>query len=142
VVEVIPMKAPTYAVLMTFLAVAVAQAQQVQSESPTNSPQATAPIMSIDNVALGGSARVSKLIGSKVYQGDMTVGQIEDILVDLNHSKLTAVVLSVGGFLGVGEKLVAVSVDQIKVGTEAKFTTDLTKEQMTNAPAFDFGKLK
>ena len=136
------MKIPTCAVLMTFLAINAAQAQPVQSESSTNSPQATAPIMSIDNVALGGSARASKLIGSNVYQGDMTVGQIEDILVDLNHSKLTAVILSVGGFLGVGEKLVAVSVDQIKVGTEAKFTTDLTKEQMTNAPAFDFGKLK
>jgi hypothetical protein len=136
------MKIPTCAVLMTFLAINAAQAQQVQSESSTNSPQATAPIMSIDNVALGGSARASKLIGSNVYQGDMTVGQIEDILVDLNHSKLTAVILSVGGFLGVGEKLVAVSVDQIKVGTEAKFTTDLTKEQMTNAPAFDFGRLK
>jgi hypothetical protein len=75
-------------------------------------------------------------------QGDTTVGQIEDVLVDLDHSSLVAVVLSVGGFLGVGEKLVAVPVNQIKVGTEAKFTTDLTKEQVANAPAFDFGKLK
>jgi hypothetical protein len=46
----------------------------------------------------------------------------------------------VGGFLGLGDKLVAVPVSQIKVGSEAKFTTDLTKEQLTSAPAFVFGK--
>jgi hypothetical protein len=33
-------------------------------------------------------------------------------------------------------------VNQIKVGREAKFTPDLTKEQLANAPTFDFGKLK
>ena len=51
-------------------------------------------------------------------------------------------VLSVGGFLGLGEKLVAIPVDQIKVSSEAKFTTELTKEQLAAAPGFDFGKLK
>lgn len=64
------------------------------------------------------------------------------MLVDLEQSNLIAVILSVGGFLGVGNKLVAVPVNQIKVGAEAKFTTDLTKEQISNAPAFDFGALQ
>jgi hypothetical protein len=50
--------------------------------------------------------------------------------------------LSVGGFLGVGEKLVAVPVTQIKVGAEAKSTTNLPKEQMSAAPAFDYSTLK
>jgi sporulation protein YlmC with PRC-barrel domain len=94
----------------------------------------------IDNAALARSARASKLIGSTVYQGDITVGQIEDVLVDLDHSTLVAVVLSVGGFLGIGEKRVAVPVSQIKVGSEARFTTDLTKEQITRAPPLDFNK--
>jgi hypothetical protein len=52
------------------------------------------------------------------------------------------VILSVGGFLGMGDKLVAVPVNQIKVGSEAKFTTDLTKEQLATAPAFDFARLR
>ena len=86
------------------------------------------------------SARASKLIGSKVYQGDTSIGQIEDVLVDLDRAAVPAVILSVGGFLGVGDKLVAVPVNQIKVGNEAKFVTDITKEQLTNAPAFVFGK--
>ena len=133
------MRNPHCAILAMLLSITVAHAQQATS---TGTPPTAAPIAGLDHAALAASARASKLIGSKVYQGDTTVGQIEDVLVDLDHSTLVAVVLSVGGFLGVGDKLMAVPVNQIKVGTEAKFTTDLTKEQIANAPAFDFGKLK
>lgn len=97
------------------------------------------PIEGIDHAALAGSARASKLIGSYVYKGDTSIGQIEDILVDFDHGSTTAVILSLGGFLGIGEKLVAVPVNQIKAGSEARFMTDLTVEQLAGAPAFDFG---
>jgi sporulation protein YlmC with PRC-barrel domain len=134
------MRTTAFAVFAMFLAV-TAQAQQTQSDSSTKA-QATTPIEGIDDAALAGSARASKLIGSTVYTGDTSIGQIEDVLVDLDHATVAAVILSVGGFLGLGDKLVAVPVNQIKVGREAKFTTDLTKEQLASAPAFDFGKLK
>lgn len=136
------MRTHTCALTVTLLAITVGHAQQPRSESPPPSPQSAAPIVGLDHAVLEGSARASKLIGSRVYQGDTVIGQIEDVLVDLNQSKLIAVILSVGGFLGVGDKLVAVPVNQIKVGTEAKFTTDLTKEQLAAAPAFDFSKLR
>ena len=112
-----------------------ASAQQTQSGAA-----ATIPISGVDGAALTHSARATKLIGSKVYKGDTSIGQIEDVLVDLDRAAVPAVILSVGGFLGVGDKLVAVPVNQIKVGNEAKFVTDITKEQLTNAPAFVFGK--
>jgi sporulation protein YlmC with PRC-barrel domain len=135
------MKVGMSSVLAVFLAVSAADAQEARSDSSTNG-QATTPIAGIDDAALAGSARASKLIGSKAYKGDTSIGQIEDVLVDLDHANVTAVILSVGGFLGIGDKLVAVPVSQLKVGREAKFTTGLTKEQLANAPAFDFGKLK
>src|ERR1700730_11099925 len=129
------MRATTFAVFAMFLALATAHAQQAQSDT-----KATTPIAGIDEAALARSARASKLIGSKVYKGDTSIGQIEDVLVDLDHATIAALILSVGGFLGIGDKLVAVPVSQIKVGSEAKFTTDLTRDQLTNAPAFVFGK--
>lgn len=135
------MKTGTFAVFAMFLAVTTTQAQQTQSNGPPK-VQATTPVAGLDVGALAGSARASKLVGSKVYQGDTSIGHIEDVLVDLDHATLTAVILSVGGFLGIGDKLVAVPVSQIKVGSEARFTTDLTKDQLARAPAFDFGKLK
>src|ERR1700750_3191734 len=98
------MKTTTFAIFMTFLAVTPAQAQQAQNDSSTKT-QAMAPISGIDNVALARSARASKLIGSKVYEGDTSIGQIEDVLVDLDRATVMAVILSVGGLLGLGGKL-------------------------------------
>ena len=135
------MRTRTVAALMVFLSVASAYAQQSQTEN-SGKAQSTTPIPGIDDAAFAGSARASKLIGSKVYAGDAPIGQIEDVLVTLDHATVTAVILSVGGFLGVGDKLVAVPSKQIRVGPEATFITDLTKEQLTNAPAFDFSKLR
>jgi hypothetical protein len=63
-------------------------------------------------------------------------------LVTLDHATVTAVILAVGGFLGIGDRLVAVPVNQIRDGPEARFITDLTKEQLANAPVFDFAKLR
>jgi sporulation protein YlmC with PRC-barrel domain len=126
------------AVFAMFLVIAAAYGQ---SDTSTKA-QAPTPITGIDTTALAGSARASKLIGSKVYKGDTSIGQIEDVLVALDQGTVTAVILSVGGFLGIGDKLVAVPVKQIRVGPEAKFITDLTKEQLANAPAFDFGKVE
>ena len=100
------------------------------------------PVAGIDDAAMAKSARASKLIGNKVYKGDTSIGEIEDVLIELDNATVPAAILSVGGFWGVGNKLVAVPVNQIKVDTEARFTTDLTKEQLTNAPAFDYGNLK
>jgi sporulation protein YlmC with PRC-barrel domain len=98
----------------------------------------TTPIAGTDHAALAGSGRASKLIGSKVYKGDTSVGRIEDVLVDLSEARLTAFILSLGGFLGIGEKLVAVPANQIMSGSEGRFMTDLTESQLADAPAFDF----
>jgi sporulation protein YlmC with PRC-barrel domain len=125
------------AVLVMVFAVTPACAQTAGIPSPNSNP-----IAGIDDAALARSARASKLIGNKVYKGDTSIGTIEDVMVDLDHATTAAIILSVGGFLGMGDKLVAVPVTQIKAGPEAKFTTDLTKEQLAKAPAFDFAKLK
>ena len=135
------MKATTSAIFALALVITAAHAQTSQRDS-SGTPQETTPISGIDEAAYAGSARASKLIGSKVYKGDTSIGSIEDVLVNLDDARVSAVILSVGGFLGMGDKLVAIPVSQLKVGSEAKFATDLTKEQLAQAPAFDFGKLK
>jgi sporulation protein YlmC with PRC-barrel domain len=127
----------TLAAVAIFLALPAAHAQQQGTATA-----AVTPLAGIDDAALARSARASKLIGDKVYKGDTSIGTIEDVLVDLDHATTPAVIISVGGFLGMGDKLVAVPVSQIKVGSEARFTTDLTKDQLAKAPAFDFAKLK
>jgi hypothetical protein len=136
------------ALLLAIPLVATAAAAQQTQQTPQPQPsdaakaQASVPIAGLDEAALASSARASKLIGSNVHEGDATVGQIEDILLSKDYARVTAFILSVGGFLGVGSKLVAVPTTQVKLDSEGKFTTDLTKDQLSAAPAFDFAKTK
>jgi hypothetical protein len=135
------MRNTSVALFAILLVVGAAHAQQAKGVAPTTA-QATTPIAGMDDAVLARSARAGKLIGSEVFSGDTSIGQIEDVLVDLDHASVAAVILSVGGFIGLGEKLIAVPVSQIKIGKEARFTTDLTKDQLAAAPAFEFGKVK
>ena len=69
---------------------------------------------------------------------DEKVGTIADLVMDQDQ-KLVGVVLSVGGFLGIGDKWVAVAVDQIDFpGDEqpARLLVAVTEEQLKNAPDF------
>jgi sporulation protein YlmC with PRC-barrel domain len=86
------MRTTTFTVFAMFLALTTVHAQQTQSDSSTKA-QVTAPIAGIDNAVLARSARASKLIGSTVYTGDTSIGQIEDVLVDLDHATVAQATL-------------------------------------------------
>src|SRR5580693_1950865 len=61
--------------------------------------------------------RVSKVVGATVYNDqNQSIGSVDDVLMnDSNHTAGSAV-LSVGGFLGMGSKLVSVPFDHLKIG--------------------------
>ncbi len=66
-----------------------------------------------------GSVSVENLIGSSVRSqiDDEDIGTIEDILIDSDGNPL-AVIVSVGGFLGIGDKDVALSWDNVQLSFE------------------------
>jgi sporulation protein YlmC with PRC-barrel domain len=69
---------------------------------------------------------------------DEKVGTVADLVMDQDQ-KLVGAVLSVGGFLGIGEKWVAVPVDQIDFPSEdqpARLRIAVTEQQLKNAPDF------
>jgi hypothetical protein len=69
---------------------------------------------------------------------DEQVGTIADLVMD-QEQKLVGVVLSVGGFLGLGEKWVAIPVEQIQFPTgdqPARLLVVVTEQQLENAPDF------
>jgi sporulation protein YlmC with PRC-barrel domain len=82
----------------------------------------------------------SNLIGSTVYNSaDESLGDINDVLLTEN-GQVEAVVIGIGGFLGIGEKNVAITFDQIQKTTDAdgnpKLVLNASKEQLDQAPAF------
>jgi sporulation protein YlmC with PRC-barrel domain len=86
----------------------------------------------------------SKLKGLNVYnQKDESVGEITDLAIKGNS--VDALILSVGGFLGMGEHYVAVSPGSVNVKRDAKndkwvATMNTTKEALKAAPEFKYPK--
>lgn len=68
------------------------------------------------------------------------IGDIADVLVS-NDGKVNALIIGVGGFLGAGEKDVAVSFDAVKESMKDNknyLTMDTTKDALKNAPGFKY----
>lgn len=112
-----------------------------QSPQPADraAPAATTT-SSQEKMALKGNWRASKLMGLDVYnEANEKLGDVNELILDKN-GKVTAVVIGVGGFLGMGEHDIAVSMDKLKFVEEPARTTSsaparetTTKETTTGA---------
>jgi sporulation protein YlmC with PRC-barrel domain len=119
----------------TALLATVAFAQSPSTSDTTKSDTtkmapAAASDTSTSPSSFQGNWRASKMVGLSVYNDkNESLGSINDFLADKN-GKLVAVVIGVGGFLGVGEHLVAIPFEKVKFTTEPIVYTGAT-----NAPA-------
>jgi sporulation protein YlmC with PRC-barrel domain len=79
--------------------------------------------------------RTSKLVGATVFndKGD-TVGTIDDLLTD-DSGKITQAVISTGGILGMGSKLVAVPFNELKFQPSAGNNGAAQPAATLNTPA-------
>jgi hypothetical protein len=123
------------------------ESSTMSSSAPAEPTTATQPRTPVK--ILSGYTRVdtdqlaSKIIGSPVYDGTAAdannLGNINDLVLDQNGN-VAAVVLGVGGFLGVGEKQVAVDYTALQWTIAAdnteRFVLQTTKDELTNAPDF------
>jgi sporulation protein YlmC with PRC-barrel domain len=85
--------------------------------------------------------RGEELAGTTVYgANEENVGEIGDVVLS-QDGKVDAVIIDVGGFLGIGEKEVAVGMDKLAFMTDADgnkyLYTTFTEEQLNAAPAYD-----
>ncbi len=82
--------------------------------------------------------RLSKLMGHKIVNANKeNVGDINDVILD-NSGKATAVIVGVGGFLGMGEKNVALQFDQLSINRDANnnlaVMVNASKDSLQKAP--------
>jgi sporulation protein YlmC with PRC-barrel domain len=82
------------------------------------------------------------LVGNDVYnQNGEDLGEIKEIMLDVNSGRVSYAVLSFGSFLGMGEKLFAVPWGALKLDTENKrFVLNVEKDRLKQAPGFDRDK--
>lgn len=70
-------------------------------------------------------------------QGE-NLGDIKDLMIDTNTGRVSYVVLSFGGFLGIGDKYFAIPWEAFSIDTdENEMVLNIPKEKLENAPGFD-----
>jgi sporulation protein YlmC with PRC-barrel domain len=86
---------------------------------------------------------ISNLYDRNVYDtSENKLGEIKDIVLDRTGT-VSAVIVSVGGFLGMGEKDVAVAFDAVHVtqrNNKTWLTINTTKDALKGATGFKFDK--
>src|SRR3954469_10988023 len=117
------------------LLASVAFAQNPTSSANTDQATTAAPAAASDTSSFKGNWRSSKLVGLNVYNdSNESLGSINDLLTD-KSGNIKAVVIGVGGFLGVGEHLVAVSMDRVKFVDDPISYTGASGTGASGAPA-------
>jgi sporulation protein YlmC with PRC-barrel domain len=91
---------------------------------------------------LNGAAKSSDVIGMTVnnYQNEK-LGKVEDLAVDIESGRIVQVILSTGGFLGIGDTLTAVPPGALHHDIAQKVLhLDANKEKLKSAPKFEMSK--
>jgi len=98
----------------------------------------TVELAKVDVQTLAAGYRASKVIGSNVVNNaDETIGEIDDVLVS-SDGKQPYAVLSIGGFLGMGTRLVVVSYETLKFGDKNVTLPGGSKEGLKMLPEFKY----
>ena len=109
-------------------------------------PQAAAPAAASHTLPAAAQAsrhmrddqiRASKLIGAAVYDPtDQKIGTVDELVLNPD-GKVADVVIGVGGFLGTGEKRVAVPMAELKRGKNDHFVLAATKDSLKQMATFE-----
>jgi sporulation protein YlmC with PRC-barrel domain len=96
------------------------------------------------NHVMPGQLRVTDMNGATVYDTqNKNIGDIKDVIVD-RDGRIGAVILNVGSTMGMGGRLVAVGMSDLKVTTDSsnkpRFTVDRTESQLKSAQTFTLNR--
>jgi uncharacterized protein YrrD len=103
-------------------------------------------VMKTDKIIKTDSAKKYRsVLAASTLEGDTVrnsagddLGKIDKIMIDIPTGKVAYAVLSIGGFLGMGNRLFAIPWSVLKVDEDEKvFLLDVVKSVLENAPGFD-----
>jgi sporulation protein YlmC with PRC-barrel domain len=110
-------------------------------------PQETAKLRSTEMIGNlpGGALPISDYYKQNVYDTrDNKIGDVKDLLLD-QSGKIDSVIIGVGGFLGLGEKNIAVPFSSLKVAEkngDRYLVMETTKQALETAPGYTFDQSK
>ena len=129
------------AIAATLAASLAGTAYAQQTTTGVASPT-TAQVM---NSLPSNSTTVTNYYKQNVYDpSDAKIGDIQDVLIDKDDGKVVALIVAVGGFLGAGEKDVAVPFKAVQFKTKDNnkwyAVMNATKDALKTAPGFKYDR--
>ena len=124
--------------------VATGAVAQTSTAPATGAPAAAPTEQPTEMVVRADGHLATDLIGKSVYNGAgedaENIGKVTDLVLDENGD-VTTLVVGVGGFLGIGEKEVAIGMDNLAFMTDGSGSfylyTEFTQEELEQQPAYD-----
>jgi len=115
------------------------------TKAPDQSSEATTPTTSSESTPFLDEQKPDDWLASTLIdkpavnsQGE-TIGDVNDLVTDRN-GKVIAALIGVGGFLGIGEKDVAVRFEELKLSRDehdnVKVTVNISKDMLASAPGY------
>jgi sporulation protein YlmC with PRC-barrel domain len=126
-----------YAVLAAAMALVWGTAN-AQSTTSTERADEFSRSVSYADYLKGKDLRASELVGARVRNAEgENLGEIEELVIPSRDQDDMLVVVSVGGLADIGDKLVALPYDDLRISADGDtFYVDRTEEQLKAAPAF------
>lgn len=99
----------------------------------------TIEMVKVDVQKLSTGYRTSKIIGTSVVNdAGETIGKIDDLIVSPDDNKSAYVIISVGGWLGMGTHLVALPYNSLQITTNKVTLPGATKDGVKALPEFKY----
>lgn len=125
-------------ILLVSAAIAAATALAAPAFVLAQGTPQTVQLTKVDVVKIATGYRASKVIGTSVVnETNDTVGKVDDVIIG-QDGKSPFVVLSVGGFLGMGNKLVVLPYEQLKTTGNKIVLPGATKDALKALPEFKY----
>ena len=98
--------------MLSVVAAAAAQAQAQQSPTAPAAPAAQRPAVQVD---------ANSIVGSTVRSSDgRDIGKVSRLMVDPSDGRVTTVIMTIGGTLGVGGETVSIPWGSVRVGQDGR----------------------
>ena len=124
----------TAAIALTFPVLAQ-DATTTTAPGTTTAPATSAPATS----SWYSGKRAEEIVGQDIYGADgEEIGEISNVLLSKDGTQAAALV-GVGGFLGIGEREVAIPLDEVSMGADNRLTTTLTRDAIGEMAPFEEG---
>ena len=102
--------------------------------------QQTVSLMRVDVKPIAAGYRSTKIIGGDVVnEANEKIGKIDDLIVT-DHDRVPFAIVSVGGFLGMGDRLIAVPFEAIDISDKQILLRGANKDVLKALPEFKYAK--